>query len=197
VAGFASGAAAFRVLGTLYREADAAEIVRVLAFVGTALVVTISPGFLHWLVLRQRFDHAGWWIPASGMGSAIGFSMRAWGFAVGDRRGGDRGFGPIVHGWVVPVAAIAVAGAVAGATQWFVLRRWVAHAGRWIPVSAVSWVAATWTYLTTTRGYEADQFWAASASGALAGAIMGLAIVVLLRNARRARLRRPLTHEPE
>jgi hypothetical protein len=185
VAGFAIGAAAFWVLGWSYRKADTSEIVRILAFAGAALVVTTSAGFTHWLVLRQRFDHAGWWIPASGIGSAIGFIVLAWGFAVGDTRGGDRGFSPILYGRVVPLAAIAVGGALAGAMQCFVLRRWVAHAGWWIPVSAISWVAVTWTYMTTTRGNDSDQFFAAIASGAFSGAIMGLALVFLLGNARR------------
>jgi hypothetical protein len=147
--------------------------------------------------LRQRFDHAGWWIPAGGIGSAIGFIMLAWGIAVGDTRGGDRGFWPIVYGWVAPVAAIAIGGALAGAMQWFVLRRWVTHAGWWIPVSAVSWVAATWTYMTMTKANDSDQFLAAIASGALSGAIMGLALTFLLSNARRAGLRRVLTPESE
>jgi hypothetical protein len=179
-AGFALGAAAFWALGEAHRE-DASIAVRTIVFVLMGVIVTTSPGFLHWLILRQRFPHTGWWIPASGVGSVLGFVMLLWGVAVADTRGGDRGFWPITYGWVVPILAVALGGAVAGTLQWFVLRRWVAHAGWWIPISSISWVASTSTYVSLTRANDVHLLFGAVISGALSGAITGLALVSLLR----------------
>jgi hypothetical protein len=180
-AGFVLGAAAFLAWGQLNRT-DAASPVRTLAFAVTALTVTTSPGFLHWLILRQRFAHAAWWIPASGIGSVLGFIMLSWGFAVADTRGGDTGFWPIVFGWVVPALAATFAGALAGTMQWFVLRRWVAHAGWWLAVSSIGWVVATWAYVLVTRANDVHLLEGAAVSGMLSGAITGLGLVSLARS---------------
>jgi hypothetical protein len=178
--GFASALGAFLVYSDAGRG-DFSAGVSTIGFFLTALIVTISPGFLHWLILRQRFSHAGWWIPASGIGSVLGFIMLTWGIAVADTKGGDVGFWPIFHGWVAPGAAVLIGGALAGTMQWLVLRRWVANAGWWIPASSIAWVAVTWTYFTLTRGNDVRLFLSAAASGALSGAIMGLTLVWLLR----------------
>jgi hypothetical protein len=150
-AGFALGAAAFWAMGQAQRT-DAASLVRALAFAVTAVIITTSPGFLHWLILRQRFPRAAWWVPASGIGSVFGFIMLSWGITVADTLGGDTDFWPVIYGWVVPALAAAFGGALAGTMQWFVLRRWVAYAGWWVPVSGISWVVATWAYALVTRG---------------------------------------------
>jgi hypothetical protein len=93
--GFACVVGSFLVYSDTWRG-DASEIVRAIGFSLTVLIVTTSPGFLHWLILRRRFSHAGWWIPASGIGSVMGFVMLGWGIAVADTKGGDVGFWPIV-----------------------------------------------------------------------------------------------------
>jgi hypothetical protein len=175
------GGAAFGTLSEAYRE-DASSAVRTIAFFLTALMVTTAPGFLHWLILRQRFSHAGWWVPASTTGSVFGYLLLSWGIAVADTRGGDTGFLPVLYGWVVPSAAVALGGALAGTMQWFMLRRWVAGAAWWIPVSGISWVAATWTYMILTRGNDVHLLVGAVVSGGLSGALTGLALVCLLRN---------------
>jgi hypothetical protein len=180
--GFALGAAAFWALGEAYREESGFSAIRTLAFVLTGVIVTTSPGLLHWLILRQRFPQAGWWVLASSIGSVFGFVMLLWGFAVGDTRGGDKGFWPITYGYVVPILAIALGGAGAGTMQWFVLRRWMARSFWWVPISSISWVVATWTYMTLTRANDVHLFLGAALSGALSGAIMGLGLVWLLHN---------------
>jgi hypothetical protein len=180
-AAFGLGAAAFWVLGQTYRE-DSSNTLRTIAFVVTVGIVIASPGVLHRLILRQRFLHAAWWIPASGIGSVFGFAMLLLGIAVADTRGGPTGFWPITYGLVVPIAAVALGGAAAGTMQWLVLRRWVAHAGWWVLVSSVSWVVATWAYMTLTRANDVHLFLGAVVSGACSGGITGLALVCLLRN---------------
>jgi uncharacterized membrane protein len=84
---------------------------------------------------------------------------------------------------VVPNLAFVGAGTVVGVLQWLVLRRWVSHAGWWILASSISWVGATWVYVSLTRANDVNVPLGGAVSGALSGAIMGLVLVQLLRNA--------------
>jgi len=94
----------------------------------------ISTGLAQWLVLRRRLGGVGAWLPATlaalvlfwllHNAEVFGFAHSPWGLV-------GQGFG---HG--------AIVGAMLGAAQYFVLRRRVASAGRWVLISIVSWSAA-------------------------------------------------------
>jgi hypothetical protein len=99
-----------------------------------------------------------------------------WGIAAADTGGG------IVDEIVVPNLAFAGAGAVVGVSQWLVLRRWVSRAGWWILASSISWLGATYVYVSLTRANDVNVPFGGAVSGALSGAIMGLVFVWLLRN---------------
>jgi hypothetical protein len=76
----------------------------------------------------------------------------------------------------------AVSGAVAGILQWIVLRRQVSRAGRWVLASAVGWamgcgiLGIAGPKVHSMAGFVLTLAW----SGALGGAITGIALVWLL-----------------
>ncbi|HVS35982.1 MAG TPA: hypothetical protein VMS17_10420 [Gemmataceae bacterium] len=92
---------------------------------------------------------------------------------------------------------ILLGGAVAGALQWLaalpwlVLGRWAASAVWWALASSIGWLGATWLFLSVTRAGDAQPaglffLLGGAASGALAGAVTGLALVWLLRDTGRS-----------
>jgi hypothetical protein len=176
--GFALGSIAHENAAKLLTDAPPAVIALTITAGLYPLIATL-PGFLHWLILRRWFPRAGWWILASGAGSLLGFLVMGWGLGVADTQGGTsfaRSAFP---------ASMAVAGAVVGTLQWVVLRRWVPRAGWWVLSSSVSWIAAEYAYLTLTRAGDVQLLWGAVVSGTLSGAITGLTLVGLMRNARK------------
>ena len=149
-----------------------------------AWVVVLSlPAVLQWLVLRHWFSRTGWWIPASAVGSFLSWLPLGWGIAVEDTKGGS----PFAN-FAVPGAFI-LTGAVAGAVEWFVLRRWVSRAGWWVLARSIGSFGAIHVFASMTRGADVRFFWGGLASGALSGAVSGLALVWL-------RLRKPKKNEP-
>lgn len=110
-------------------------------------------GILQWLVLQHRIRQAWRWILASAIGWAIGGSI---GYFIAPLDPG------ILTGLVI--------GAAAGIAQWLILRQENFWAGWWIPISLIAW--------TTGLGMVPGLF----STGALAGAISGLALVLLLPN---------------
>jgi hypothetical protein len=184
VVGFALGATAVGYFG-------AAIIARTPPLIVAAaqptlfVVLATLPGFLHWLILRKWFSRAGWWVLASGGGSLLGFLPLGWGLAVADTHGDNVSVWFVaLPTWVVLLVAIAVAGAVAGAMQWLVLRLWVSRAGWWVLASSIGWVAATFVYAYVTRANDVHLPLGGAVSGALSGAITGLTLVELMRNTR-------------
>jgi hypothetical protein len=94
----------------------------------------VSTGLAQWLVLRRRLGGVGAWLPATlaalvlfwllHNAEAFGFAHTPWGLV-------GQGFG---HG--------AIVGAMLGVAQYFVLRRRLKNAGRWVLISAASWSIA-------------------------------------------------------
>jgi hypothetical protein len=175
--GFALGATAIGTVGRMISDETPAFIGASVLPV-TVVVVAALPGFLHWLILRRWFPRAGWWVVASGVGSLLAYVVTGWGLGVADTRG-ETTFAR----FAVP-ASLAVAGAAVGTLQWVVLRRWVSRAGRWVPASSISWVLATFLYMSLTRGNDVHLTLGGAASGALSGAITGLVLVGLMRKGR-------------
>jgi hypothetical protein len=120
--GFALGATADALAGTVLTDATPAAIA-LLVNIGLYPLVATRPGFLHGLVLRPWVARAGWWVLASGVGALLAYIPMGWGLAVADTQGE-----PAFARFAAP-ASMAVAGAVLGALQWLVLRRWVWSAG--------------------------------------------------------------------
>ena len=94
------------------------------AFDGTmgltlGIVMGTIGGFAQWVVLRERFAGAGWWILASALGFATVFSMG------GTVRPNEN---PAMIGIRMAVAF----GLVAGVPQWLILRQKVARAAWWV-----------------------------------------------------------------
>jgi hypothetical protein len=183
--GFALGATAVGCFGAVITSGTRPFIVAAAQPVLLVVLATL-PGFLDWLILRWWFSRAGWWILASGAGSFLGFFPLGWGIAVADIHG-DK-----VPVWffevptsVVVILATAVAGAVAGAMQWLVLRLWIARAGWWVLASGISWVAVFYVYAYVTRANDVHLPLGGAVSGALSGAITGLTLVELMRNTRK------------
>jgi hypothetical protein len=187
-AGGALGAAAFWGQGRLIDATRDNLLVHYVTWPLSVLVVLALPGFLQWLILRRWFPRAGWWILASAAGSLAGFLFVAWALALADTEQGGPAFVRVAF-----PALILLGGAVAGALQWLaalpwlVLGRWAASAASWVLASSISWLGAVWLFLSITRAGDAQPaslyfFLGGAASGALSGAVTGLALVWLLRD---------------
>ena len=109
-------------------------------------------GVLQWVVLRQRLPQAGWWILASGVGWAGGWTIVIT-------------LAPPEFG----ILTTTVLGAAMGTTQWLLLQRHFYRAGWWIVVSALGWTAG----LALLTG--------PLLVGAVAGAVTGITLELLLR----------------
>jgi hypothetical protein len=83
------------------------------------IVMGTIGGFAQWVVLRDRFAGAGWWILASALGFAMVFSMG------GTVRPNEN---PAMIGIRMAIAF----GLVAGVPQWIILRQKVTRAGWWV-----------------------------------------------------------------
>ena len=112
-------------------------------------------GFLQWLVLEYRIRQAWRWIVASAIGWVTGGSI-VYLLALTDQG--------ILAGLII--------GVTTGIAEWLILRGEVLWAGWWIPISMIAW--------TTGIGLIPGFF----STGAVAGAISGLALIILLPNAR-------------
>jgi hypothetical protein len=155
-----------------------------------AVVLTL-PALLQWLVLRRWLQRAGWWIPASAFGSCLGWMPLAWGIAVGDTQGQTT-----FAKFAVP-ASFVLSGALAGTVEALVLRRWTARAGWWVLARGIGSLGAIYVFASLTRGADVCFFLGGLASGALSGAIAGLALVLLLRNPKKNELSARMAPETE
>ena len=119
-----------------------------------SLIVGGMTGLMQWFVLRHRFSQAGWWILASALGWALGWSV-------------------IVF---LPPALLGLGGLIlgtaTGALQWWVMRRWFRQPIWWIPTSTAAWTLGL-------TGILGDPL-----VGTAVGAISGITIELLMRYAR-------------
>ena len=100
-----------------------------------------SVGMMQWLILRRQLSRAGWWVLASMVGGAVGFSLVGW-FPLDP----TVGFGLIgLVGRLGDVTVAAVLGiqigAPVGIMQWFVLRQRFFRAGWWILANIIGFAA--------------------------------------------------------
>ena len=191
-AGYALGAAAHRMPSWLQSTfaSGPVETGPVVWLVGATsylglLGLFASPALLQWLVLRHWLPRAGWWLLAGAVGSFLGFIPIEWAIAVGDTNSAPQ-FGNIsVPPNIAVPAFFVLAGAVQGAVEWLVLRRWAARAGWWLLARSMGSFGAIQVFLSLTRSAEIRPFLGPAASGAVSGAVTGLVLVLLLRNTKR------------
>jgi hypothetical protein len=150
-----------------------------------------SVGMLQWLVLRRRVARAGWWIPASAAGwmvsrsacSAVTRNVSIYRLVRPDGLESLIWYTSFLRrleglGSSLPLVVFVAAGASAGVLQWLILRRESSLSGWWIVASTLGWAAigVIWTLiLGDLRG-------ATCVSGALGGAVTGLALIWLFRH---------------
>jgi hypothetical protein len=121
-------------------------------FPGIGFVASgFTVGILQWLVLKPIISKAWRWILVSAIGWAIGASIAV-----------------ILGSAETNILTSSMIGIGIGIAQWFILRPELQWADWWIPICLVSWT----TGLTLFPGFLS--------SGALAGAISGIALVLLL-----------------
>lgn len=109
-------------------------------------------GTVQWVVLRPLIRQAAWWIPASAAGWAAGIALVSW-----------------LLSPINPIAAHAVIGTGMGLAQWLVLRWQMRRAWWWIVLSALGWTVGMMAILGSLL------------EGAVAGAVTGFALELLLR----------------
>src|SRR4051812_4779296 len=84
--GFALGSITHGNAGKLLTDGTPA-VVALTVTIGLYPLIATLPGFLHWLILRRWFPHAGWWVLASGVGTLLGYLLMGWGLGVADTQG--------------------------------------------------------------------------------------------------------------
>ena len=122
-------------------------------FQGIPVIVSgVAVAAFQWAVLYKRIPNAWRWVIVSSLGWIIGYVL----FVIFFSSNLDFLLGPVTGGAV-------------GIAQWFLLRKEVDWAGWWIILSILAWT----TGLTLVPGLLS--------SGALPGALTGLALIILFR----------------
>jgi hypothetical protein len=159
-------------------------------------------GYAQWLVLRNVFGtmQARSWVTATAVGSIVAWTAGMVPSTVAAFAEPAAGSARQLE-LELPMALIvtltafggAFVGALLGSAQMFVLRRFVAHAGWWIPANAAAWAvsmpivvaAGGLAGAATPRPIVVGEMLAAiTLSGAVAGAVHGSALVALIRHSR-------------
>jgi hypothetical protein len=143
---------------------------------GGGLIAGLGIGAAQWLVLRRRLPGAALWIPATGLGLAVGLAA-----------------GSSLVGYDTELTDLVLQGALSGlgvgALQALVLRREVRGAPVWMVASAALW-ALGWT-VTTLAGIDVErQYMAFGASGALVYSLCSGALLARLLGAQSGGIRR-------
>ena len=137
------------------------------------IVMGTIGGFAQWVVLRERFAGARWWILASALGFATVFSMG------GTVRPNEN---PAMIGIRMAIAF----GLVAGVPQWLILRQKVARAGWWVLANILGLLVAEMGFpisiaiSAATGNDNLSMLVAALVFAAAYGAVTASALVMLL-----------------
>jgi len=172
------------------------ETVPAWALLGGAVLAGVIEGSVlgtaQWLVLRRYLPDLapGPWIAATAGGAVLAYAA---GMSIGTALGEsiDLTGVPVVILALCGILYVAGLGALLGVTQWWVLRRYVAHAGWWVPANAGAWILGL---AVGFAGPSLIEDWNATGvviamgattgvlMGALVGAITGGVLVRLLRH---------------
>lgn len=169
------------------------------AVVAGAIIEGVTVGSAQWLVLRHPLPGLTWpvWAGATAAGAGLAWALGMLPstiISIGEETGETAATEPSA----VVVCALAflmglVLGPVLGCAQWLVLRRHVPRAGLWMPANAIAWAFGMVMVFAgvslvadsgVTPATVASLIVILAATGAVVGAIHGLALVRLL--ARRA-----------
>ena len=161
-------------------------LVNILNLAFARLLVPIVAGFLvgfaQWVVLRKYLNEVFDWILAGGASWAIGYALGLLIINGLTTTGFDGFIGYILFGIIVAVV------------QWPILRREIPNAWMWIAANVVGWTAGFYVSQLSLdlffNGPTIDPLASTSVlsgvSGLVAGAITGIALVLIVRQPERA-----------
>jgi hypothetical protein len=172
-------------LGMLLGFLPSLILVNILDLALARLIVPLWAGFLiglaQWVVLRKYVNEASDWVLAAGASWAVGFAMGLLIMNGLTHTGLDGFFGYVLFGIIVAIV------------QWPVLRREIPNVWMWILANVVGWTAGF--YLSQLaldlffNGPTIDPVASTSVlsgvSGLIAGAITGVALVLIVRKPER------------
>ena len=159
----------------------------ILPMLDMAILVVIfglGGGFMQWLVLRRHIAGAGWWILASTLGFAVApIAAIAGVMAISQIMSLDS------NPMTAPILLGVLFGVLSAIMPWLVLQRQVAGAGWWVPAHLLGSLmggamgSVAFHAVSLIGLYQFD--WAAAGAmfGAGLGAITGITLDWMLRNA--------------
>jgi hypothetical protein len=159
-------------------QSIAARLLVLLVMVCAGAVEGLSLGWFQWRALRVRFPAlaAKQWVSITAIVAAAGWLLGM----LPPTLLPVRSAGPAPAATATFFLALLMGlgmGALFGAAQWWVLRRHVLHAGRWVAANALGWaVAMLWIFLAATLPGANTPFLAALALGAVCGLAAGLSL---------------------
>jgi len=125
-----------------------------------------------WLVLRTRLSHAAWWVVATVAGILAGIYLGQSLIQASITYAG------LAWNWDWGILLFnSFIGAVMGLAQWLVLRRHVAHAALWVPITVAGWLA-----LGAVIGKSIDTSTDLVMFGLMPAVITGAGLLWLLRH---------------
>lgn len=172
-------------LGMLLGFLPSLILVNILDLALARLIVPLWAGFLiglaQWVVLRKYVNEASDWVLAAGASWAVGFAMGLLIMNGLTNTGLDGFFGYVLFGIIVAVV------------QWPVLRREIPNVWIWILANVVGWTAGFYLSQLSLdllfNGPTIDPVASTSVlsgvSGLIAGAITGVALVLIVRQPER------------
>jgi hypothetical protein len=175
-----------------------AVVLGAVAVVGAGAVEGVVLGFAQWRVLRLASSTvtARSWIGATTIGALVAWSLGMLPSVMIDLGGQAGSEPPVTEAQQLALAAALglALGPVLAAPQWWVLRRSVHRAGRWITANAVAWAAGMPVIFAFAGNVPADAsrslvvamvIAACATAGAVVGAVHGTWLVRLLADPRR------------
>lgn len=173
-------------LGMLLGFLPSLVLVNVLDVVLARLIVPLWAGFLvglaQWFVLRQYVNNVSDWVFAAGASWAAGYALGLLIMNGLTNTGLDSFFGYVIFGVIVAIV------------QWPILRREIPHLWMWIAANVIGWTIGFYaSNLVLTLFFHgpaiapvASTSVLSGVSGLVAGAITGVALVLIVRQPEQA-----------
>lgn len=198
------GTALVGTVAVLYVGKDAgvfaALVLAALAVLAGTLIEGTVVGSAQWLVLKEPLPRMRWrtWVLATGTGAFVAWTLGmvpSTLLSLGADSGGGRPSAEPSEAAVLGLAFLMglVLGPVLGLAQWLALRRFVRRAALWMPANALAWACGMVAIFAGidfalgggfSSGTVPILILTLACSGAIVGAVHGLALVWLLRPAR-------------
>jgi hypothetical protein len=179
---------------------DTGRVLLVAVVVATLIIAGafegVVVGYAQWRVLRAALPTLPWrsWIGATVLGALVAWTLGlvpSTVMSVGGQGGGEPPFDDAVQYLLAAVMGL-VLGPVLGVPQWRVLRRFLSGAGWWVPANALAWAAGMPVIFAVAGAVPATAgvatiagavLVACAGAGAVVGAVHGVVLVRLLRDA--------------